>query len=140
MDGGPKLAGDGRRTSYWPVFVAGGAVTAELGVFFAIIPLAVSGVVLFGGSCAGLVHEVGYGSSTMQVLTRVGGMFAIVGALVWVARTPTISVQTFLAAPAVDGIALRGTAVATAGLLLVVAGSLGRVWTSIADGRRSLVE
>lgn len=140
MDGGPETAAVGRRTSLWPVFVATGFVTAEIGVFFAIIPLAVSGVVLFGGSCAGLVHEVGYGSSTTQVLARVGGVFVVLGAVVWIARLSTITVQAFLAAPAVDAIALRGTAVATAGLLLVAAGSVGRAWTSLADGRRSLVE
>lgn len=140
MDRGPKSGTVGRRTSLWPVFVAMGFVTAELGVFFAIIPVAVGGVVLFGGSCAGLVHEVGYGSSTAQVLTRVGGMFVVLGTVVWLARLSTISLQSLLAAPAADGIALRGTAVGTAGLLLVAAGYLGRAWTAIADGRRSPVD
>lgn len=140
MSGGPTAVDDGRRTSPWPVFVALGFAVAELGVFFGVVPLAVGGIVVFGGSCSGQLAEVGHRSSLSRSLIPVGGVFVIIGVGLWFAGVTDFTTATVLTSPRVDGVALRGVAVLTGGLVLVAAGAGTHVWSTFADGRRGLSE
>lgn len=113
------------RTSPWPVFVASGLVLSEIGVLFGVIPLAIGGIVLFGGSCAGILHEAGYVASPWQPLPAIGGVFVLLGAGLWVVRLQTLTIRAALRAVAVDSVALRGVAICVAGGMLVLGGVLG---------------
>jgi len=116
-----------RRASPWPVFIAFGFVIGEVGVFLGVVPLAVGGVLLFGGSCAGIIDEAGYGSSPWRTLGYVGLVFVALGSLLWGAYTPAITVHSLLRSPATNLVARRGVAVLGAGLVLGVVAVVGRV-------------
>lgn len=121
------------RASPWPILVAVGLAVSELGVFFGSVPVAVAGVVLLGGASAGLAHDAGYGSSPAGPLLAAGGLFVVLGGVVWVVRAADPTVPALLAAPGADGVARRGLAILVAGGLLVGAGVAG--WgTAFFDG------
>lgn len=120
------------RTSPWPVFVASGLVLSEVGVLFGVIPLAIGGIVLFGGSCAGILDEAGYVASPWRPLPAIGGVFVLLGAGLWAVRLQTLTVRAALRAVAVDSVALRGVAIGVAGGMLVLGGVLG---SRLAAGR-----
>lgn len=111
MDENPGLSDQYRMASPWPLFVALGLPIAELGLLFGIIPLAVGGVVLFGGSVAGMVAESGYASTAWRALAVVA-LFAVAlgGALVYADPVTEVS------------LAPRGYATVGAGLLMLLAG------------------
>lgn len=140
MSGGPTAGDGGRRTSPWPVFVALGFAVAELGVFFGVVPLAVGGIVVFGGSCSGLLTEVRSRSSPSRSLIPVGVLFVIIGIGLWSAGVSDFTASGVLAAPRVDGVALRGAAVLTGGVVLVAAGAGAHVWSTFAGARHGLSE
>lgn len=120
----------GEKTSPWPVFVALGVATAEAGVLFGAIPLAVGGVLMFGWSCAGMVREAGYAESVWRPLRYVGAVVGGVAGVTWVARSGTLTPGTVVGVAAVDGIAARAVVVLAAGVMLVVAGYAGPVVVS----------
>lgn len=95
-------------TSPWPVFVALGIALSELGVLMGgpMIPVAVGGIVLLEASIVGVLRESGYVSTLWPTAIGVGAVFLGAG-LVLVALT---------------GIDVRGTAIALAGGVAVVAG------------------
>ncbi|ELZ91657.1 cox cluster protein [Haloferax mucosum ATCC BAA-1512] len=65
MDEAPGLSDQYRTASPWPVFIALGIPISELGLLFGLFPLAVGGLLLFGGSVVGMLSESGYVNSTM---------------------------------------------------------------------------
>ncbi|MFB6081160.1 MAG: cox cluster protein [Haloferacaceae archaeon] len=116
------------RISPWPLFVAVGLALSEVGVLLGIVPLAVGGILLFGGSCAGVVHESGYASSPWRPVQAVGGLFFVIGLGVWLARLPAYTVRAAVHVVSVDLVALRGAAILGAGGLLVLGGLVGSAW------------
>lgn len=120
-----------RRASPWPLFVAVGLAVAETGVFLGVVPVAVGGILLLGGSCAGIIREAGYASTPWRPLRAIGAGFLALGGALWLIRVTTWSVPALVEAVTTDGVALRGAAVVIGGGLLVVAGIAGRAW---ADG------
>lgn len=116
-------------TSPWPPLVALGLATSEFGILVGSMPLVVFGLVLFGGSGAGLVHEAGYGSSPGRPMQAVGGLFAVGGCGVWLAWGSTASLQTLLAGSHLDGLTRRAVGVVLAGVVLVALGTVGYRWS-----------
>jgi len=130
MSGETERDAVSRRFSPWPVFIAFGLALGELGVFLGIIPLAVGGVALFGGSCAGAVTDAGYAATPWRPLALFGLVFVVLGGLLWVVVAPTVTVRALVGLPATNLVARRGAAVLLAGLGLVVLAGVGSRWRS----------
>lgn len=114
-----------RQSSPWPVVVALGLATAELGILFGLVPLAVGGVLACGGSLAGIAREAGYADSVWRPLRLIGVAVGAASALVWASRSAGLASDALLAAAATDGIAIRAAVVLAAGVMLVAAGYVG---------------
>lgn len=113
-----------RATSVWPPFVALGIASTEVGVLFGLVPVAVGGVLLFGGGCAGLAREAGYAETVWGPLRLVGVVIGTAGAAVWLWRSAALTPRALRVAVATDPFAVRAAVVLGAAVLLVVAGSL----------------
>jgi len=114
MDAEPGLSEQYRMASPWPLFVALGIPIAELGILFGLFPLAVGGLLLFGGSVAGMATESGYAQTPWRALVGVAvPLFALGFAFVY------------------SGIDLpdRGLAIVAAGVILVAAGVVGTLFS-----------
>lgn len=126
MNGQPALDDRPLKTSPWPLLVALGLAVSELGVLFGLLFVSVAGILLFGGSCAGIIAESGYATSPWGPLAGIGGLFALLGSGLWaIGAMPVGSVEAVARAPLVDGVAFRGAAVLATGALLIVVGTLG---------------
>jgi hypothetical protein len=79
MDAEPGLSEQYRMASPWPVFVALGIPVAEIGILFDVLPVAVGGLLLFGGSAAGLATEAGYAQTPWRALAGAAIPFAALG-------------------------------------------------------------
>ncbi len=107
MEAEPGLSDQYRMASPWPVFVALGIPIAEVGIVFGLFPLAVGGLLLFGGSAAGMATEAGYAGTPWR---------ALVGAAV-----PLAALGVGFAFTAID-LPDRGYAIlAAAGILVAIA-------------------
>ncbi|WP_313692792.1 DUF7541 family protein [Halorarum halobium] len=116
MDENPGLSDQYRMASPWPLFVALGLPIAELGLLFGLIPLAVGGVILFGGSIAGMLAESGYAGTAWRALGVIALLaVALGGAFVW--------------ADPLTGAALapRGYATIGAGVVMLLAALAGEL-------------
>ncbi|MFB6087039.1 MAG: cox cluster protein [Haloarculaceae archaeon] len=100
------------RASPWPVFVAGGLAVSELGLLFGSFVVAVGGLLVFGGSVAGMVEEAGYARSAWRAAVAFAVVLLAVGAVL-------LAVTTY---------GTRGQAVALAGGLLAVGGVAGELF------------
>jgi hypothetical protein len=125
MDEDPGLSDQYRRASPWPVFVAFGLVVAEVGVFLNLFAVAVFGLLLFGGSIAGILTESGYTTRPWPTLLGFGAVLALAGAgvVLWQVPIAEVTLQNF----GQDGVLSRSVAVAAAGLILALAGSVASV-------------
>lgn len=114
------------RASPWPLFVAVGLAVAEVGVFVGIFPVAVFGLLVFGGSVAGILTESGYTSRPWPTMLVLGAILAIAGAgiVLWQVPASAISVEQF----GTDGVLSRALAIAVAGVALAVAGGAASVF------------
>jgi hypothetical protein len=126
----PGVSDQYRKASPWPVFVALGFVIAEVGVVLGLFPIAVGGLLLFGGTVAGILSEAGYVGRPARSLGAFGVVLLAFGAL-------TVGLNVDAAALTVAGLldpakpfVYRGTAIASAGTILGAAGltlrTLGR--------------
>ena len=116
MDDNPGLSEQYRTASPWPLFVALGIPVSEIGLLFDLFPIAVGGLVLFCGSIAGMIDEVGYVEAPWRPLGALAVLCLAVGAVLFVA----VSQPT------------RGAAVIVAGALLFAGGVAGRLF--VRDG------
>jgi len=114
----PGLSDQYNTASPWPLFVALGIPVSELGVLLGLFPVAVAGLLLFCGSLAGVLAESGYAETPWLTTVVMGAVCLGVGA--WF---------TF-GGPALP---VRGQAVGTAGILLVVGAGVGK---AVAFSRR----
>lgn len=117
---GTATAPEPRRTSAWPFVVALGLTVSEIGVFLAVYPLAVGGLVLFVASVAGIVYEAGYTERPWRLAGGLGAILVLAG--VWVVSTQIALAPDALvsAVDRADGIVLRGFSIAAAGLVATI--------------------
>lgn len=119
------------KASPWPMLVAVGFVLLEIGLLVGIFPIAVGGVLLFGGSVAGILTESGYVAHLWATLARAGVLFCLLGAgLIYLQGT--FDVAGLLAAvetPNVAGnrLASRGVAAVLGGAVLVALGATRQI-------------
>jgi len=125
MEEQPGLSDQYRTASPWPVFVALGLVLSEIGVFIGLFPVAVFGLILFGGSVAGILTESGYVTRPWPTLVGVGVVLAFIAAGLAVAYLPAadIAVANIGNGP----VFTRLVAVAVAGIVMVAMGGVGSV-------------
>jgi len=125
MDEDPGLSDQYRRASPWPVFVALGLVISEVGVFLGLFSVAVFGLLLFGGSIAGILTESGYTARPWPTLLGFGAVLALagVGIVLWQIPLAEVTLQNF----GQNGLLSRSVAVVAAGVILAVAGSVASV-------------
>ena len=125
MEEQPGLSDQYRTASPWPVFVALGLVLSEIGVFIGLFPVAVFGLILFGGSIAGILTESGYVTRPWPTLVGVGVVLTVIAAGLAIAYLPVASITV---ADIGDGPLLtRLVAVASAGVVMVAMGGVGSV-------------
>jgi len=125
MEEQPGLSDQYRTASPWPVFVALGLALSEVGVFIGLFPVAVFGLILFGGSIAGILTESGYVGRPWPTLLGVGGVLALLAALIAIVQLP--AAELVVANIGEGPLFTRLVAVALAGLILVAMGGVGSV-------------
>jgi len=134
MEEQPGLSDQYRTASPWPLLVAVGFALSEVGVFLGIFPIAVGGVLLLGGSVAGILAESGYATRPWRTLALLGLGFAALGAALVATQLPGTSMGLLDVVADPNGVVGRGLALAVAGVMLVLAGA-----TSQAAGRSGTV-
>ncbi|MFT4923770.1 MAG: hypothetical protein ACI8XM_003001 [Haloarculaceae archaeon] len=122
----PGLSDQYRKASPWPLFVALGFVISEVGIILGFFPVAVGGLLLFGGTVAGILTEAGY-------ITRPGWSLGVFGVVLGAFGLATVGLNIDPAALRI-GVLLdvlldpanpfvyRGSAIAVAGLILIAMG------------------
>ncbi len=125
MNEEPGLSDQYVRASPWPLFVALGLALSEVGVFVGLFPVAVFGLLLFGGSVAGILTESGYTERPWPTLIGLGLALSVAGVAValWQVPLDALTLATF----GENGILSRSLAVVAAGATMVVAGAVAFV-------------
>lgn len=125
MDEDPGLSDQYRRASPWPVFVALGLVLSEVGVFLGLFSVAVFGLLLFGGSIAGILTESGYTARPWPTLLGFGAILALagVGIVLWQIPLAEVTLQNF----GQNGLLSRSVAVVAAGAILAMVASVASI-------------
>jgi hypothetical protein len=125
MEEQPGLSDQYRTASPWPVFVALGLTLSEIGVFIGLFPVAVFGLILFGGSIAGILTESGYVSRPWPTLSGVGVVLAGLAILIGITQVPIaqITVENIGNGP----LFTRLVAVGVAGIVMATLGGVGSV-------------
>lgn len=125
MDEDPGLSDQYGRASPWPVFVALGLAISEVGVFLNLFIVAVFGLLLFGGSIAGILTESGYTARPWPTLLGFGAVLAVLGLAIvtWQFDLADLTIANF----GQNGILSRSVAVLAAGVILAAMGSVASV-------------
>jgi hypothetical protein len=127
MDDQPGLSDQYRMSSPWPLIVVLGLVFAELGLLFNVFSVAVGGLLLFVASIAGIILESGYAERPWNLLTGLGIVLVILGAILTATQLDTITLEALAAiAGESNGIVARAVALLVAGVVAFVAGAGGR--------------
>ncbi|MBX0294659.1 DUF7541 family protein [Haloarcula nitratireducens] len=125
MEEQPGLSDQYRTASPWPVFVALGLTLSEIGVFIGLFPVAVFGLILFGGSIAGILTESGYAERPWPTLLAVGGILSVLALAIGVLQLP---MSAFTVANVGEGpLFTRLVAVVVAGVVMMAMGGVGSV-------------
>jgi hypothetical protein len=123
MEEQPGLSDQYRTASPWPLFVALGLALSEIGVFIGLFPVAVFGLILFGGSIAGILTESGYVSRPWPTLAGIGAILAGLAILIGITQVP---VAQFTIENVGDGpLFTRLVAVGAAGVVMAALGGVG---------------
>ncbi len=125
MEEQPGLSDQYRTASPWPVFVALGLALSEIGVFIGLFPVAVFGLILFGGSIAGILTESGYVERPWPTLLGVGAVLALLAVGLAVAYVP--AAELVVSNVGEGPVFTRLVAVAVAGVVMVAMGGVGSV-------------
>jgi len=125
MEEQPGLSDQYRTASPWPVFVALGLALSEIGVFIGLFPVAVFGLILFGGSIAGILTESGYVERPWPTLFGVGGLLAIIAVGIAVTQLP--AAELVLSNIGEGPLFTRLVAVVVAGAVMIAMGGVGSV-------------
>lgn len=118
------------RVSPWPPFVAFGFAVAEIGIVLNFVTLAIGGIVLFGGSVAGILSETKYVRSPWRTLLVLGSVFVTGGAAISASQVDQFTLEVLLSSEPVNAIAMRGEAIIIAGLVLLLGSVVGRLTRS----------
>lgn len=122
----PGVSDRYRMSSPWPMFVALGFVLSEVGLVLGVFPIAVGGVLLFGGSIAGILTEAGYVSHLWNTTIKVGAALLGIALLLAVLQGQFgLSVANeAMNTPNEPGYRLlsRGISIGLAGVFLVLTG------------------
>ena len=125
MDDQPGLSDQYRMSSPWPLFVALGFVISEVGIFLAIVPVSVGGLLLFTGSVAGIIREAGYTEQPWGTVGILGVVLVVLGGILVATQVPSVSsissvlMSIFSARP--NFIVVRGVSIVFAGVIALVA-------------------
>lgn len=119
----PGLSDQYRKASPWPLFVALGVALSEVGVVLGMFPVTVGGLLLFGGTVAGILRESGYVGRPALALAVLGLALTAVGLLAVLLQVDpaALSVDTLL--DRTRPFIYRGSAIAAAGAILVAVGA-----------------
>lgn len=139
MDDQPGLSDQYRMSSPWPLFVALGFVLSELGIFLALVPLSVGGLLLLTGSVAGIVREAGYTEQPWSTLGILGLVLVVLGSVLVATQVSTASIDAvssllmgiFSNRP--NGIVVRGVSVVFAGVIAFIGSQTAQYMGSDAD-------
>ena len=126
MEEQPGLSDEYRMASPWPLLVALGFTLSEIGVFLGVFPVAVGGILLLGGSVAGILGESGYATRPWRTVALLGVGFAVLGLVVVATQVSPASLAVGETVADPNGVVGRGLAVVVAGVMLVVAGVAGQ--------------
>lgn len=107
------------KASAWPPFVALGLMLGEVGVVLNVFPLAVGGILLFGGSVAGILTDAAFTETPWSSMAILGSVFAVIGAAIWTNELSMITAEALLTVDTPTGIAVRGVAILLGGVLMV---------------------
>jgi hypothetical protein len=132
MDDQPGLSDQYRMSSPWPVFVVLGFVLSELGIFLALVPLAVGGLLLLAGSIAGIIREAGYTDQPWGTLGVLGLILVVLGSILVATQVSTASIDAvssllmdiFSNRP--NGIVVRGISIVLAGVIAFIGGKMAK--------------
>ncbi|MFW6003718.1 MAG: DUF7541 family protein [Halanaeroarchaeum sp.] len=127
-EGPSGIPGSRELMSAWPPFVALGLVVAEVGIVLNLVPLSIGGILLFGGSVAGILQDAETIETPWYALAVVGVLFSLFGAGVWWTQLDSLALAHVLSVGATNPIAIRGEAILLAGVLLVVGAVAGTVY------------
>jgi hypothetical protein len=117
----PGLSERYRKASPWPMFVALGFVLSEIGVVLGFFPVTVGGLLLFGGTVAGILSEAGYVEQPWRSLFALGALLLAFGLLtIGLNLDGGLAVGTLLD-PA-NPFVYRGFAIAVAAVIIVGVG------------------
>jgi hypothetical protein len=139
MDEQPGLSDQYRMSSPWPLFVALGFVLSELGIFLALVPLSVGGLLLFTGSIAGIIREAGYTDQPWSTLGILGIVLVVLGGVLTATQFSTASVDAIssvlmsISSDRPNGIVVRGVSIVFAGVIAVVGSQAAQYMGSDAD-------
>lgn len=139
MDDQPGLSDQYRMSSPWPLFVALGFALSELGIFLALVPLSVGGLLLFTGSIAGIIREAGYTEQPWGTLGILGLILVVLGGILVATQVSTASVDAvssllmgiFTNRP--NGIVVRGVSIVFAGVIAFIGGQTAQYMGSDVD-------
>src|SRR6056297_3336550 len=82
----PGLSDQYRMASPWPLFVALGLTLSEVGIIIGIFAVAVGGLLLLGGSVAGILKESGYVEALWGSLFGFGALLLVAGGALFVSQ------------------------------------------------------
>jgi len=118
----PGLSDQYRKASPWPMLVALGFVISEVGVVLGIFPVTVGGLLLFGGTVAGILSESGYVEETWRSLAAFGVLLVAFGALTIGLNIDPVAVSADALLDTARPFVYRGSAITAAGVMLVAVG------------------
>lgn len=130
MNEEPGLSDQYRMASPWPLFVALGVTLSEVGIIIGIFAIAVGGLLLLGGSVAGILKESGYVDDLWSSLLGFGAILLVAGGALFVSQVGVDAgtAVDVIANPGGFGqIVPRALAITLSGVILLAAGGTGRV-------------
>ena len=124
-EGPTGIPGTDELMSAWPPFVALGFVISEIGIVMNLVPLAFGGLLLFGGSVAGIIRDASLTKTPWGSLGLIGALFTVLGGIVLNTQLQMYTVDHVLTVGTADAIAVRGVAILLAGIVLALAAIVG---------------
>jgi hypothetical protein len=115
----PGLGERYRKASPWPLLVALGVVLSEVGVVLGVFAVAVGGLVLFGGTVAGVLRESGYVAAAAAALAVLGVARVGSGAAAVLLNVDASALSVGVLLDRTRPFVYRGGAIAAAGLIVL---------------------